>query len=76
MGGQNGGKPKQEAMPATVGKVGKHTVTPVKQVTKQVVSALGQPMSNEEFIAAHTQDRNRRHAESHQARWNGRGAKE
>ena len=58
MGGQNGGQPKQEAMPATVGKAGKHTVSPVKQVTKQVVSALGQPMSNEEFIAAHAQERN------------------
>ncbi len=45
-------------MPATVGKAGKHTVSPVKQVTKQVVSALGQPMSNEEFIAAHAQERN------------------
>ena len=58
MGGQNGGQPKQEAMPATVSKTGKNTVTPVKQVTKQVVSALGQPMSNEEFIAAHAQERN------------------
>ena len=58
MGGQNGGQPKQEAMPATVGKAGKHTVSPVKQVTKQVVSALGQPMSNGEFIAAQAQERN------------------
>ena len=45
-------------MPATVSKAGKNTVTPVKQVTKQVVSSLGQPMSNEEFIAAHAQERN------------------
>ena len=50
MGGQNGGQP--------VSKAGKNTVTPVKQVTKQVVSSLGQPMSNEEFIAAHAQERN------------------
>ena len=54
MGGQNGGQPKQEAMPATVSKAGKNTVTPVKQVT----SSLGQLMSNEEFIAAHAQERN------------------
>ena len=40
------------------GKAGKHTVSPVKQVTKQVVSALGQPMSNGEFIAAQAQERN------------------
>ena len=58
MGGQNGGQPKQEAMHATVSKTGKNTVTPVKQVTKQAVTALGQPMSNEEFITAHTQERN------------------
>src|SRR5574344_630961 len=58
MGGQNGEQPKQEAMPATVSKAGKNIVTPVKQVTKQVVSALGQPMSNEEFITAHAQERN------------------
>ena len=65
MGGQNGGQPKQEAVPATfddgqnvVGKAGKNPVSPVKQVTKQVASALGQPISNEEFIAAHAQERN------------------
>ena len=58
MGSQNGGQPKQEAMPATLSKAGKNSVTPVKQVTKQVVSALGQPMSNEEFIAVHAQERN------------------
>lgn len=60
MGGQNGGKPEplQKAEPYPVQKTGKNTVTPVKQVTKLVVSALGQPMSNEEFIAAHTQERN------------------
>ena len=58
MGGQNGGQPKQEAMPATVSKAGKNAVSPVRQVTKQVVSALGQPMSNEEFVAANAQERN------------------
>ena len=33
-------------------------VTPVKRVVRQVVSALGHPMTDEAFIAAHSQARN------------------
>ena len=51
MGGQNGGKPEQAAEPATVQKGKKNTATPVRQVTRQVVSSLAQPMSNAEFVA-------------------------
>ena len=36
----------------------KVAVTPVKRVVRQVVSALGQPMTDEAFIAAHSQVRN------------------
>ena len=54
MGGQN--NPTVEAR--SVRKVGKNKAMPVKQVTHQVVSALGQPMSNAEFMAAHATERN------------------
>mgnify|MGYP003267168568 FL=1 len=59
MGGQNGGKPEQAAEPATVQKGKKNTATPVRQVTRQVVSSLAQPMSNVEFVATFSQERNR-----------------
>lgn len=36
----------------------KAVASPVKQVHEQVVSALSQPMTNEEFVAAHSQERN------------------
>ena len=54
MGGQN--NPTVEAR--SVRKAGKNKAVPVKQVTHQVVSALGQPMSNAEFVATHTTERN------------------
>ena len=56
MGGQNG---TQAAEPYPVQKAGKNTAMPVKQVTHQVVSALGQPMSNADFVATFSQERNR-----------------
>ena len=59
MGGQNGGKPEQAAEPATVQKGKKNKATPVRQVTRQVVSSLAQPMSNAEFVSALLQERNR-----------------
>ena len=61
MGGQNGRQPSEEqaAEPATVQKGKKNTATPVRQVTRQVVSSLAQPMSNAEFVAALSQERNR-----------------
>ena len=64
MGGQNGGKPEavQTAEPSPVqktGKNGKNTVAPVRQVAHQVVSSLSQPMSNAEFVASFSQERNR-----------------
>ena len=52
MGGQN------RSESHSVQKVGKNKAVPVKQVTHQVVSALGQPMSNAEFVATHTTERN------------------
>jgi len=62
MGGQNGGQPAPAVQPETepypVQRAGKHTAMPVKQVERQVVSALGQPMSNGEFVAAYSQERN------------------
>ena len=54
MGGQN--NPTVEAR--SVRKAGKNKAVPVKQVTHQVVSALGQPMSNAEFVATYTTERN------------------
>ena len=64
MGGQNGGKPEavQTAEPSPVqktGKNGKNTAAPVRQVAHQVVSSLSQPMSNAEFVASFSQERNR-----------------
>ena len=60
MGGQNGGKPEpvQTAEPYPVQKAGKNTAKPVRQVAHQVVSSLGQPMSNAEFVASFSQERN------------------
>ncbi len=58
MGGQNGGQPAPAAQPYPVQKAGKHTAMPVKQMERQVVSALGQPISNGEFVAAYSQERN------------------
>ena len=61
MGGQNNAKPEtmQAAEPSPVRKTGKNRATPVRQVAHQVVSSLGQPMSNAEFVAAFSQERNR-----------------
>ncbi len=62
MGGQNGGQPVPTAQanstPSPVQRAGKHTAMPVKQVERQVVSALGRPMGNDEFVAAYSQERN------------------
>ena len=62
MGGQNGNKQVTSSQsveePAPMQKSSKTTATPVKQVTHQVVSALGQPMGNGEFVAAFSQERN------------------
>ena len=43
---------------ASAGVHKKAVVTPVKRVVRQVVSALGQPMTDEAFITAHSQARN------------------
>ena len=61
MGGQNGGQPsaEQRAEPTTVQKGKKNKAMPIRQVEHQVVSSLSQPMSNAEFVAALSQDRNR-----------------
>ncbi|MCM0722187.1 conjugative transposon protein TraM [Parabacteroides sp. W1-Q-101] len=63
MGGQSGGKPEpvqvQATEPYPVQKAGKNTAAPVRQVTHQVVSSLSQPMSNAEFVASFSQERNR-----------------
>ena len=61
MGGQNSGKPEtvQAAEPYPVQKAGKNMATSVRQVTHQVVSSLSQPMSNAEFVASFSQERNR-----------------
>ena len=61
MGGQNGRQPsaEQAAEPPTVQKGKKNTATPVRQVTRQVVSSLAQPMCNAEFVAAFSQESNR-----------------
>ena len=55
MGGQNG---QQTAQASPVRKAEEHTAMPVKQVTRQVVSSLAQPMSNAEFAAMYAQERN------------------
>ena len=61
MGGQNGRQPsaEQSAEPATVQKGKKNTAMPIKKVEHQVVSSLSQPMSNAEFVATFSQERNR-----------------
>ena len=61
MGGQNNDKPEpvQAAEPYPVQKAGKNTAKPVRQVAHQVVSSLSQPMSNAEFVASFSQERNR-----------------
>ena len=61
MGGQNGTQPPvgQAAEPYPVQKTGKNTAAPVRQVAHQVVSSLSQPMSNAEFVASFSQERNR-----------------
>ena len=62
MGGQNGQGGQVQAVttpqPTVRAASDKTMATPVKQVHEQVVSALSQPMSNEEFVAAHSQERN------------------
>ena len=60
MGGQNGTQPPvgQAAEPYPVQKAGKNTAAPVRQVAHQVVSSLSQPMSNAEFVASFSQERN------------------
>ena len=61
MGGQNGTQAAagQTAEPSPVQKAGKNMAKPVRQVTHQVVSSLGQPVSNAEFVASFSQERNR-----------------
>ena len=61
MGGQNEGQPsaEQRAKPTTVQKGKKNKAMPIRQVEPQVVSSLSQPMSNAEFVAALSQERNR-----------------
>ena len=61
MGGQNGGQPsaEQRAEPTTVQKGKKNKAMPIRQVAHQVVSSLSQPMSNAEFVASFSQERNR-----------------
>lgn len=62
MGGQNGKTAVKadetiERKP-TINTADKPTATPVKRVTEQVVSALEQPMSDEEFLSAYSTERN------------------
>ena len=59
MGGQNGGKLEQAVEPPTVQKGKKNTAMPIRKVEHQVVSSLAQPMSNAEFVATFSQERNR-----------------
>ena len=49
----------EAAEPYPVQKAGKDTAAPVRQVAHQVVSSLSQPMSNAEFVATFSQERNR-----------------
>lgn len=62
MGGQNGQAGQVQAVatpkPTIRAASDKVMATPVKQVHEQVVSALSQPMTNEEFVAVHSQERN------------------
>lgn len=64
MGSQNNDKPEtaQPSEPSSVqqtAKNGKNRAAPVRQVAHQVVSSLSQPMSNAEFVASFSQERNR-----------------
>ena len=62
MGSQNGqgGQAQAVATPKPIVRAAsdKAVATPVKLVHEQVVSALSQPMTNEEFVAVHSQERN------------------
>ena len=62
MGGQNGQAGQQATVttpkPTVKAASDKAVATPVRQVHEQVVSALGQPMTREEFVEAHLQERN------------------
>lgn len=62
MGGQNGQSGQVQAVaipkPTVRAASDKAVASPVKQVHEQVVSALSQPMTNEEFVATHSQERN------------------
>ena len=62
MGGQNGQTgqvpPATTHQPTVRAASDKAVASPVKQVHEQVVSALSQPMTDEEFVAAHSQERN------------------
>ena len=64
MGSKNNGEPEnvQPSEPSPVQKAaknGKNRVAPVRHVAHQVVSSLSQPMSNAEFVASFSQERNR-----------------
>ncbi len=58
MGGQNGQAPAVTPKPMVKAASDKAMASPVKQVHEQVVSSLSQPMTDEEFVAAHSQERN------------------
>ncbi len=62
MGGQNGTtatcRTGGRALPRAESRK-EHGNAPVRQVTHQVVSSLSQPMSNAEFVASFSQERNR-----------------
>ena len=64
MGSKNNGEPEnvQPSEPSLVQKAaknGKNRAAPVRHVAHQVVSSLSQPMSNAEFVASFSQERNR-----------------
>ena len=64
MGSKNNGEPEnvQPSEPSPVQKAaknGKNRAAPVRHVAHQVVSSLSQPMSNAEFVASFSQERNR-----------------
>ncbi len=59
MGGQNGGQPAEQTAEPPPCRKGRRTRQPVRQVTHQVVSSSAQPMSNAEFVASFSQERNR-----------------
>jgi len=58
MGGQNNGKTVEPDKPLPVRKTDKPIAIPVKQVKRQVVSALGQPISDAAFMMSHSVERN------------------